>query len=361
MPASSSWLLARQRLAVLRILGQRLQGARLPVDPGRVALLGRRSSRRSPAPPAASAACRRRRAARRAPSRPACRRASSSSRCPWRRRSSARWYWSDASGSSFIAACRATLAQAQAARSARQRASPSGRRACRRPLRCRWRPGGSAPAWPARRRLRVAADAFLREVARRAVERARRRVVADRRAEQRRGLARRARPVRLDRQARLAPDVGCASSCLASNRAAPSRAQPSSASRLRQPGGDAPRPATSLAGELLGEQRVAGDLAVVVHAKARELGGEVGPVAAPAELEQPVVAQAVFDVGAAPALVERVELGLLRLGRGGCSAPSSRPRSPADWPRPAACARSAARRLRSLLRSASRASSTVSA
>ena len=83
---------------------------------------------------------------------------------------------------------------------------------------------------------------------------------------------------------------------------------------LRHPGGDA-RGLDVAAGDLLGDQRVAGDLAVVVHAKARELGAEVGPVAAPAELEQPVVAQPVLDIAAAPALGERGQLGLLRLAQ----------------------------------------------
>ena len=73
--------------------------------------------------------------------------------------------------------------------------------------------------------------------------------------------------------------------------------------------------ACRLGTQMLGEQGVAGDLAVVVHAKAREVAGEIGPVATRAELEQPVVAQPVFDVGAAPARIEGIELGLLRLGQ----------------------------------------------
>ena len=56
MPASSSCASARMRLAVLRARGQRLQRARLPVDPGRVALLGRAHRVDRPAAPAASAA-----------------------------------------------------------------------------------------------------------------------------------------------------------------------------------------------------------------------------------------------------------------------------------------------------------------
>jgi hypothetical protein len=42
---------------------------------------------------------------------------------------------------------------------------------------------------------------------------------------------------------------------------------------------------------------------------------EVGPVAAFAQFQQPVVAQPVFDVGAGPARVEGVELVLLRFGQ----------------------------------------------
>jgi hypothetical protein len=83
---------------------------------------------------------------------------------------------------------------------------------------------------------------------------------------------------------------------------------------LRHPGGDA-RGLDVAAGDLLGHQRIAGHLPVVGHAKARELGREIGPVAAPAELEQPVVAQPVLDIAAAPALGEGGQLGLLRLAQ----------------------------------------------
>ena len=47
-----------------------------------------------------------------------------------------------------------------------------------------------------------------------------------------------------------------------------------------------------------GGQGVATHLAVVTHAKARIFGGESGPIAALAQLQQPVVAQAVFVVAA---------------------------------------------------------------
>ena len=81
---------------------------------------------------------------------------------------------------------------------------------------------------------------------------------------------------------------------------------------LRQPGRGA-GVFHVFAGLRVGDERIAGDLAIVVHAKARELRGDVGPVAAPPELEQPVVAQAIFDVGAAPLLGEGIEVGLLRV------------------------------------------------
>ncbi len=66
-------------------------------------------------------------------------------------------------------------------------------------------------------------------------------------------------------------------------------------------------------GQVLGEQGITGDLAVVAHAKARELTREVGPVLALAELEQPVIAQPVFDIRSAPARIEGIEFGLLHL------------------------------------------------
>ena len=81
---------------------------------------------------------------------------------------------------------------------------------------------------------------------------------------------------------------------------------------LREPGGHAGLLRVLAAHRPAGERK-AGDLAVVVHAKARELDCEVGAVAAPHQLEQPVVAQSILDVGAIPALDEGGELGGLNL------------------------------------------------
>ena len=119
--------------------------------------------------------------------------------------------------------------------------------------------------------------------------------------------------VRLGREADLLPDVG-ARQLLGVDEDGGEQGAAVVVVLLRHPGGDAGGLDVA-AGDLLGDQRVAGDLAVVVHAEARELGAEVGPVAAPAELEQPVVAQPVLDVAAAPALGERGQLGLLRLAQ----------------------------------------------
>ena len=67
--------------------------------------------------------------------------------------------------------------------------------------------------------------------------------------------------------------------------------------------------------QVLRQQRVTRDLAVVVHAKARKLGAEIRPVAAAAQFQQPVVAQTVFDIAARPARGEGVQLGLLRFAQ----------------------------------------------
>ena len=171
----------------------------------------------------------------------------------------------------------------------------------------RWRPAASAPAWSARLR---------RDWPRRSL------------ASQRAGLsvsspsawqasgsagpppAAHRGPVGVDREARLcarhpAAQAPCASTSVAA--AARSRRRHRAA-----PARPAPRPARPCR-LVIEQQGVAAHLAVVVHAEARVLGGKVGPVAPLAELEQPVVAQPVLDVGAAPARRTR-QLVLLRLG-----------------------------------------------
>ena len=65
--------------------------------------------------------------------------------------------------------------------------------------------------------------------------------------------------------------------------------------------------------ELVDQHRVATHLAVVVHAVLGVLGVEVGPVAALAEQQQPVVAQAIFLVGAGVAREEVLHLARTRL------------------------------------------------
>ena len=190
--------------------------------------------------------------------------------------------------------------------------APSGRSAAPAAARGRWRPGASSASVASSASARAAVAGLACRGSAPGCRRSRRRLGAAGGPISAGGLARGARPVRP--RSRGAPSARrrSASSSLASTsvggRAGRSRRRRRAAPARRRRAASR----TSLAGEVLGEQRVAGDLAVVVHAKARELGGEVGPVAAPAELEQPVVAQPVLDVGAAPALAEAVELGLLR-------------------------------------------------
>ena len=226
MPVSSSWLLVLQRLAVLRILGQRLQGARLPVDPGRVLLLGRRHRvdrlhHLLPARLAAVGAQGRAHfpgeqvvgqlellalavdAARRAGTgRPP--RAAASSRSAGRR-------W--------------------------PRPRPRGRRGSAFSQRSTSMPATDSLSLAARRisarvassaSTRAAVDAFFPGTGRALEDLADAR--RHRRAEQDRGLARRPRLVRLGREADLLPDLGAASSAWCRPASAPSRAQPSSAS-----------------------------------------------------------------------------------------------------------------------------------
>jgi hypothetical protein len=132
-------------------------------------------------------------------------------------------------------------------------------------------------------------------------------------ADQHGGLARRLRPASIDRNAHLAPKIGVAELLRVDQRGGH---QPAAVVGvlLGEPGGQR-LVVHVLAGLMVEHQRIAADLAVVVHAESRVLDGEVGPVAPLAELEQPVVAQAVFDVGGRPARVEGVQLGLLGLGQ----------------------------------------------
>jgi len=77
--------------------------------------------------------------------------------------------------------------------------------------------------------------------------------------------------------------------------------------------------------QVLGEQRVAGHFAIVTHAESRKVGAEVHPVAPASEFEQPVVAQPVFDIGAAPAAVEGVQIGLLQGAQSDVDVPVGHP------------------------------------
>ena len=129
-------------------------------------------------------------------------------------------------------------------------------------------------------------------------------------AHQPRGQARGAWPVAFHRQARFRPGVFGLELAGLIKRAGQERAAVVSVA-LRKPGGTR-RVGHVLPCLVLHQHLVAADLAVVVHAVGGDVAAEVGPVAAPAEFQQPIVAQAVFHVGAAPARVEGVELALLR-------------------------------------------------
>jgi hypothetical protein len=128
-------------------------------------------------------------------------------------------------------------------------------------------------------------------------------------AQERCGGAGGAQAVVLNRQADLVPDVFMADELGLGQGAGQQRAAVVQV-LLRIPGRQRRGPHV-LPGLVLGEQGVAGDLAVVVHAKARVLHHQVGPVAAAAQFQQPVVAQPVFDIGAGPARIKGVQLELL--------------------------------------------------
>ena len=120
----------------------------------------------------------------------------------------------------------------------------------------------------------------------------------------------RLRPIRVDSQPGLAPDVGVGQLAGLEQRQRHLHAAVVGL-LLGEPGG-AGRLAHVAAGYPVGEQGIALHLAVVVHDEARIVGGDRRPVAPAAELEQPVVAQPVLDIAAAPAGVEGVDFGLLR-------------------------------------------------
>ena len=127
-------------------------------------------------------------------------------------------------------------------------------------------------------------------------------------AEQGGRLACHARAAGLDRHARLAPDVGRRQSLGVEQGRGEQRAAFVGVA-LCEPG------AARFGGDVLAvlvahQQPIAAHFAVVGQLEARLFGAKVGPVAAVAEFEQPVVAQAVFEVAARPAGVEGVELVL---------------------------------------------------
>ena len=228
MLASSSRLVASRARAVLRVARQRLQGARLPVDPGGVLLLGRRHrvDRLHHLLPAAAGRCRH--AARSAPSRPACRRRARS------RVRSCRGRWVGAQ--ELVGGLGLQLDRGLAGD-----AGPSvgGEVAGQGPLPAAGEQGGGGvavggrqPDERDRRELGVAARRgrrLLREVARRAVE-DRRHAGGDRVGEQVGSLARSARPVGLDAGADLLPDLGARRSAEPRPSSLPRKAQPSSPS-----------------------------------------------------------------------------------------------------------------------------------
>ena len=125
--------------------------------------------------------------------------------------------------------------------------------------------------------------------------------------QQGRRRARGAGPVVLGRQPHLLPDLR-RRELLVIEQGAGQQLATLIGITLRVPG-LARGPAHVRSGLVLRQQRVTGDLAVVVHPEARELAGKGGPVAPAAQLQQPVVAQAVLHVGAAPAGKETVHLG----------------------------------------------------
>ncbi|MFG5410123.1 hypothetical protein ABXN37_20970 [Piscinibacter sakaiensis] len=150
------------------------------------------------------------------------------------------------------------------------------------------------------------------QVARRVVQHLVQRL-GDRGPEQRQRLAHRARAVGVGGGTGLGPDVGAAElACLEQRRGHRGAAFVGVA--LGQPGG-ACGVAHLASRLLLDQQAVADHVAVVVHPEAGTVRGEGSPVLAAAELEQPVVAQPVLDVGAGPARVEGLHLGHRRLGQ----------------------------------------------
>jgi hypothetical protein len=289
--------LGAQRLAVLRIARDRLQRTRLPVDPGGVGLLGRvhRVDGLHHLLPAAG-----------------------TQRCP---RTPGQHVGTPAG---FVGPQRGALEIVRRLRQQPQRGLPAcagpgprgqvGRQAGRPGLQLRrgdQRIGGGKPHQRQRGQLRLGSAAgagLARQEARRVVVHlveALRPLGAD----DGHRLARLRAAVDVGHQPRLVPEVGFGQPAGAVQQRRHEAAALVGRRGLRQP--RLPRRlAHVVAAQVAHHLRVAGDLAVVLHAKARELGSEVGPVLAAAELEQPVVAQPVLDVGVGPARVEGVEFFL---------------------------------------------------
>ena len=309
MPASSSRLRGEQRLAVLRVARQRLQAARLPVDPGGVLLLGRRHrvDRLHHLLPAGAAVVGAQRGA----------------HLPGERVVGeidlATALAEDAAGAQELVRGLGLQLDRGLARDAgpgvrrqvgRAGRAPSGRSAAPRPVRCRSRRDAAAPPSPARRRC----GSRCRPSSRGSAPGCRRSRPSPRRRRRRSGRRPGARRAAGWPRCWRAPSSRCRPARAASPRRASRRGR---RSRRRHPSARARRRCAAsrdvLARQLVVGEREAGDLAVVVHAKARVLGGEGRAVAALHQLEQPVVAQPVLDVGAAPALREGGELGRLDL------------------------------------------------
>jgi len=292
-----------QRLALLRVRGEALQRTRLPVDPGRVALLvGRHGvDRLHHLLPAALAFVGAQRGA----------------RFPGERAVGPVDVVATGEGGGLVIVGRLGV-EIHRRLLGDHRPRPGGQVAGQRPF-----PAGGERTGRLRRvgdrharqrergQLGVVAPlrrGIAREVARRAVEQCLRGAL-DVRAEQRGRLPHRARTVRVQRVARLLPDVAGGEQPGLVKRGGHQGAAVVGIA-LRQPGG-AGSVGHRAALQVLHDQRVAGDLAVVVHAELGIVGREVRPVAPLAQFEQPVVAQPVFHVGVGPAGVEGVELGLL--------------------------------------------------
>src|SRR6185369_11863739 len=297
-----------QALAFLRVAGERLERARLPVDPRRVLLVGgrHRVDRLHDLLPSRLAVVAAQRGARLPRERVV------------RERDLALRFRAQLGGTQeLVEGARLQLDRGLAGDArprvrrelGRQRLLPAIGEQRRRAFAV----GRREPRDRERRQLGVGARrraCLLGEKARRAVDDLAHRGLAVV-GQQRGGLPHRARPPGVDARAQLLPDLGLRQLLGVGERLGEERAAVVGFF-LREPGGDR-RLADVVARELRIGEREACDLAVVVHAKARIFGGERRAVAAFDELEQPVVAQPVLDVGALPALGERSEFGRLNL------------------------------------------------